>query len=361
MRMNAPELGIVEGYYGRPWEWGERVDTVSFLAQHGYRFFLYAPKGDAYLRGRWREPHPREQMDWLVRLARHCREAGVRFGIGLSPAGLQTGLGSDERKALERKFASFDDLALDDFALLFDDTQGDTTGLADIQAAIVDWSASRIGVDRLFVCPTYYADDPVLDRLFGPRPADYLERLGHLLDARIQLFWTGEEVISRELSVGHLERMAERICRKPFLWDNYPVNDGARMSQFLHVRGFTGRSAKLADVVAGHGINPALQPMLTRIPALTLVEAYARGEAYAYGDATRRAAHAVLGEDLGQALWQDLAEVQDVGLDRLGERAAELRGRYAGFDHRGAHEIVAWLNGEYRVTDQMVQAQTGET
>ena len=359
--MTPPELGIIEGYYGQPWEWGERVDAASFFAGHGYRFYLYAPKGDVYLRRRWREPHPRDQADRLVTLARHCRAAGMRFGVGLSPTGLQDGLGTGAGEALERKLASFDDLDLDDFALLFDDMRGDIPGLADIQAAIVDWSASRIRADRLFVCPTYYAGDPALDRAFGARPANYLERLGDLLDVRIQLFWTGEEVISRELSVGHLERVAEQIRRKPFLWDNYPVNDGERMSQFLHVRGFTGRPAALADVVAGHGINPALQPVLARVPALTLVEAYTRGEAYAYGDATRRAARAVLGEELGEALWRDLPEFQEVGLDRLGERATELHARYAGFDHRGAREIVAWLNGEYRVTDDIIQAQSGET
>ncbi|MDE2772925.1 MAG: beta-N-acetylglucosaminidase domain-containing protein [Gemmatimonadota bacterium] len=358
--MTPPELGIIEGYYGQPWEWGERMDAVSFFAAHGYGFYLYAPKGDAYLRRRWREPHPHDQMDRLMRLAKRCREAGMRFGVGLSPIGLQVRPGADARQALERKLAWLDDLDLDDFALLFDDMRGDILDLADTQAAIADCSASRVRADRLFVCPTYYADDPALDRAFGPRPANYLERLGELLDMRIQLFWTGEEVVSRELSVCHLERVAEQIRRKPFLWDNYPVNDGVRMSQFLHVRGFTGRPAALADIVAGHGINPALQPVLARVPALTLIEAYTSGEAYTYGEATRRAAHAVLGEELGEALWRDLPEVQEVGLDRLGPRATELRARYAGFDHRGAREVVAWLNGDYRVTDHFVQAQSGE-
>ena len=94
--------------------------------------------------------------------------------------------------------------------------------------------------------------------------------------------WTGEEVCAREFSPGHLARVAGQLRRKPFLWDNYPVNDGARMSQHLHLRAFTGRPASIAPHIAGHGINPASQPVLSRIPALTLAESYRAGDFYEY-------------------------------------------------------------------------------
>ena len=113
--------------------------------------------------------------------------------------------------------------------------------------------------------------------------------------------WTGEEVCAREYSPGHLARVADQLGRKPFLWDNYPVNDGARMSQHLHLRGFTGRPAAIGDHLAAHGINLASQPVLSRIPALTLAESYATGDGYEYGAAFERAARAVLGDDAGRA------------------------------------------------------------
>ena len=80
-------------------------------------------------------------------------------------------------------------------------------------------------------------------RVFGRRPDHYLEELGTRLDPSIDVFWTGEEVCARALGVGHLARVAGQLGRKPVLWDNYPVNDGKRMSQFLHLRAFTGRPA----------------------------------------------------------------------------------------------------------------------
>ena len=80
-----PELGVIEGFYGKPWSWEEREATVRFLAAYGYRFYLYAPKADPYLRRQWQDDHPVEIAARLKTLAAACQVAGVRFGVGLSP------------------------------------------------------------------------------------------------------------------------------------------------------------------------------------------------------------------------------------------------------------------------------------
>lgn len=352
-----PELGIIEGFYGKPWTWEERAATVEFLAPHGYRFFMYAPKADTFLRRRWQEEYPAESARGLASLADACRRAGVRFGVGLSPYEIFNGFDAAAHDALARRLALFDELGVQDLAILFDDMRGDTPDLAARQVEIVHWAAERTRADRLLVCPSYYSDDPVLDRAFGRRPDGYLEQLGATLDPSIEVFWTGEEVCSREITPGHLERVAGQLRRKPFLWDNYPVNDGPRMSQYLHLRAFTGRPASLRGHVAAHGINPALQPTLSLIPALTLPECYRLGDAYAYGDAFRTAAMVVLGASLGTRVWEDVLVLQNVGLDRLEEKEAALRERYAHEEHPGAREIIAWLDGGYRITDEIVQTQ----
>ncbi|CAN5654962.1 beta-N-acetylglucosaminidase domain-containing protein [soil metagenome] len=351
------ELGIIEGFYGKPWSWDERKETVAFLAPHGYAFYLYAPKADVFLRRRWREDHPQEEADRLKEMSSRCRAMGVRMGVGLSPYELYLGFDDDAREALGRKLDFLQDVGIDDLAILFDDMRGDTPDLAETQVEIVEWVAGRSAAERTFICPSYYSDDPVLDRAFGTRPEAYVEQLGSLLDPAIQIFWTGEEVISRELSPRHLSRVTEQLARKPFLWDNYPVNDGQRMSQYLHLRGFTGRPSVIASHIAGHGINPALQPVLTRIPALTLRESYERGGDYSYTEAFRGAAKAVMGDQLAERLWEDLLILQDVGLDRLGEKEQLLRDRWQGSDHSAAREIIAWLDGEYRITHEIVETQ----
>ncbi len=351
-----PELGLIEGFFGRPWSWGERAEAMRFLAPHHYRFYLYAPKADAFLRRAWREPYPEAELAGIAEFAASCREERVRFGIGLTPFELHLHSGNDWREPLAAKLAQLDQTGLDDLAILFDDMRGDVPDLAERQAEIVHFAAGRTAASRILCCPSYYSDDLVLDIAFGQRPPRYLDRLGRLLDPSIEILWTSPEVCSREFSPGHLERVAAAIGRKPFLWDNYPVNDGAFMSRHLHLRGFTGRPASIAPRIAAHGVNPALQPVLSRIPALTLAESYEAGEAYDYAAAFARAAEKVLGGALARLVREDLLAFHNRGLDRLGDPAA-VRQRYAAFDHPAAREVVAWLDGLWSIAGGEVQTQ----
>jgi len=347
--MTAP-LGIIEGYYGTPWNWEDRAQVISITSAHDYRFYIYAPKADRYLRKRWREEHPSDLNAKLAQLAARCRSLGVRFGVGLSPFEIYRNFDDEAKAELGSKLKWLDAIGTEIVAILFDDMRGDLPELAETQVRILHWIKERSKAKHLITCPSYYTDDPVLDRFFGQRPPNYLEELGAMLDPSIDVFWTGEEVCAREIGVAHVKRVGEQLRRKPFLWDNYPVNDGPRMSPFLHVRAFTGRSGALAPHIAAHAVNPALQAHLSLIPMLTLAQSYRLGDGYSYGRAFDEAARGLLGEAFARLLREDLTFVQDSGLDRLGKWATGLRERYAAMDHPAAREIVAWLDGAYRAT-----------
>jgi hypothetical protein len=351
------EIGVIEGYFGTPWSWAERAEVAGLLSRHDYSFFIYAPKADAKLRSEWRLPYGDDELAALAGFAEQCRSLGMRFGVGLSPFEAWLDFGAEVRADLAAKLAVFDAIGVDDLGILFDDMRGDLADLAARQLEIVDFTTASSGASRFIVCPSYYSDDPLLDRAFGQRPPDYLSELGRRLDPQVQIFWTGEEVCSREYSPGHLQRVADELGRKPFLWDNYPVNDGAMMSQHLHLRAFTGRPAAIAETIAGHAVNPALQPRLSCIPMLTLAASYRLGSDYRYGAAFLEAAEAVVGTELAAMLQRDLLALQDVGLDNLGDRNARLRDRYAGLDHPAAAEVVAWLDGRYAPEGELVQTQ----
>jgi hypothetical protein len=143
--------------------------------------------------------------------------------------------------------------------------------------------------------------------------------------------------------------VANALQRKPTLWDNYPVNDGPRMSRFLHLRGFTGRPSSIGAHVAAHAVNPALQPNLSLIPLATLAASYREGTNYAYMSAFRAAARALARQPLDDMLEQDLLALQDRGVDRLGDDRSRLRLRYSAVDHPMAAEVVRWLDGAYTV------------
>ena len=353
----GPELGLVEGRFGRIWDETERGYVVQTLADAGYGFYHYGPKADRSLRGAWRVSPDADYTNALRRLSAQVRGAGMRFGMALTPVRSTHPFDDDTRADLKRRVADLDAIGIDDLCVLFDDLRGDMPELAARQADVVNYCADLTQAARVYTCPTYYSDDPVLDLVFSQRPDDYLGDLGRRLDPAVQVYWTGEEVCARAIEPAHLERVAGQLGRKVCLWDNWPVNDGSRMSRFLHLRAFTGRSAKSAQWLTGHAVNPAIQAHLTCIPALTLRSVYEQGDAYAYGAAFAVAARQLLGAEFAGMLQQDIAALQDVGLERLGARAERLRLRYQAIDHPAAREILRWLDGHDLMTDDEVQTQ----
>jgi hyaluronoglucosaminidase len=345
----SPELGIIEGYFGNPWSPAERMHVVTTLVRRGYSFFHYAPKADAFLRRRWRERHCDDALAQLANLSAHCRRVGMRFGIGLSPYELYRDDSAEARRDFLAKVRALDEIGIDDLAILFDDTRGDVPDLAAREAEIVHAAMESTRATRVLMCPTYYSEDRMLDVIFGERPEGYLEDLGKRLDPGVGVYWTGAEICAREMSAGHLARVAEALRRKPFLWDNYPVNDGPRMSRFLHLRGFTGRPSEIAPCAGAHAINPALQPHLSTIPAATLTMSYRDGPEYCYMRAFREAARELAGPVIAAMLEEDLLSLQDLGVDRLRADAQRLRARYLAIEHPMAAEVVRWLDGAYTV------------
>jgi hypothetical protein len=353
----TPPLGVVEGFYGKPWRFEDRAFVVETLAPAGFRFYHYAPKADVFLRARWREPFPEERAASLQRFAALCRAHGMRFGVGLSPLQIFDDFNDDARAVLGAKLDELNAIGLDDLALLFDDMKATRADLAAVQAEITHWVAARTEATRLVMCPSFYSFDPILDRVFGARPARFLEDLGGALDPKIDIYWTGPEVCSKEISPGHLDDVAEALKRKPFLWDNYPVNDGPRMSKHLHLRAFTGRPAAMGDHLSAHAVNPALQPRLSVIPALTLAASYREGARYCYQRAFREAAAQLCGAELAASLEGDLLSLQDGGLDRIAERIPRLTARYGAFDHAIAREVIGFLEGAYSTDSLEVETQ----
>ena len=242
------QTGVIEGFYGEPWSWDEREGYAPFLKQHGFSFYIYAPKADGYMRKKWREPFPAGLEESLSRLSARCRAAGIEFVVGFSPYEIyRSPFNAEVKDLLQNRVDAFNRIGVDKFGLLMDDMKGDLPELAKRQIEIVNWVAGRSTAKQLIFCPTYYSLDPVLEKLFGKKPEGYLEQLGKELDPKVRLFWTGELVCSKSYSVAHLRATAEVLGRKPFLWDNYPVNDGPRMCKFLHLRPMTGRPAEIGQ------------------------------------------------------------------------------------------------------------------
>lgn len=335
-------LGAIEGFYGRPWSQAERLQLVSDLGDLGLDAYLYAPKADAHLRRRWATPWPAAEAAALNALARHCETAGVAFGTGLSPFHLYADYGPGARRSLRARVRQLDDLGADFLAVLFDDMPGDTPDLAERQAEIVADVRAWSGAGRLLVCPTYYSDDPVLDRVFGQRPPAYRERLGAALPEDVAIFWTGAAVCAPAIGEADLAAAARAFGRPVTLWDNWPVNDGAKRSLHLYLSAPPERQGALASACAGHLCNAMNQPVLS-LPALAgLAELHGRIPGAADWLAGR------LGPAVATALAEDAALLEQQSRDDLppGEEV-RLRARYAALDGAAPRELLAWLDGAW--------------
>lgn len=354
--MKSCPLGVVEGFYGEPWSWEAREASLPFLAAEGYSQYYYAPKGDAWLRKRWREPLPLAHRERLARLSAQCFSLGIDFGVGLTPVGLtEDGWNDVARAALGRRLAELAEMQIDRLALLFDDMSG-SPDLARRQIEIAHWVQERSGAQGLALCPTYYSDDPVLDRLFGPRPTGYLEELGRDLDPSFEIFWTGEQICSKSYSEPHLQRVAEQLRRKPLLWDNYPVNDTPKLCLKLNLRPFSGRPPVAREWLTGHLVNPMNQPLLSRVPLATLRD----DDSASDRDRFLRAAARVTGPALAERLWQDLELLADRGLDDLSNLEREtLIHDYQRLapEAPAAREVIEFLTGHSRISAEQVRAQ----
>jgi len=273
----------------------------------------------------------------------------VRFGLGLSPYDLHLENDPGQAAALTAKVRRLNEIRPETLCILFDDMQGEAPDLAARQLRIVGAVTAASTAERFIVCPTYYSSDTLLEAVFGAQPEDYLAELGRGLDPGIDIFWTGPQVCSRRYPEAHLVEVADRLRRKPFLWDNYPVNDSAAMAPFLHLGPFRDRPAALQDLIAGHAVNPMNQAWLSRIPIRTLADSYRSGGAYDPDAAFAAACRAAGDAGLAGRLMADLPLFQETGLEKMtADRRRELARRYHAFaGNPYAAEVRAWLEGAY--------------
>ena len=301
-------LGIIEGFFGPPWSWDNRRHYAGFLKRTGFSFYIFAPKRCDDLRLQWTRPWAAPEWAELARLRRVYAGAGIKFGVGLSPYALYRGLSPENEAALISKVEQLDRLELDILGVFFDDMPEGGPDLARVQAGIMSRVREASRAKTFVLCPTFYSDDPVLTRLSGPMPEGYLTTLGERLERDVHVFWTGPKVCSAHISGDHIRDITERLGRAPMLWDNYPVNDGARMSQFLHLRAFEGRDDLPQCTLSGHAVNPMNQARLSEIPIRSLSCLYRDSGGYDPETVFAATAGELCGEEVGAALHEDLED-----------------------------------------------------
>jgi len=271
--------GVIEGFYGQPWSQAERSELLNWMAAWGLNTYLYAPKDDLKHRALWRELYAASETDNLASLIKACRQRDVRFIYALSP-GLDIRYGDKtEPTNIQKRFEQMLALGCQHFALLFDDIPDDLDSadikqfgsLAAAQCRIANtvfkWIRDRSPAARMLFCPTAYCGRMAQRQLGGK---DYLATVGRELGSEMDIFWTGPEIISRQISVAHVQEIQPVLRRKPLIWDNLLANDYDGRRFFCGP--YSGRTSELREHVSGVLINPNTEFPLNYVPLRTLAE-----------------------------------------------------------------------------------------
>ena len=277
--------GVIEGFYGQPWSQAERFELFNWMAAWGLNTYFYAPKDDLKHRAIWREPYSRDEAASLGRLIRACKKRDLYFIYALSP-GLDIRYSNEaDQTQLKKRFEQLLALGCRHFSLLFDDIP-DRLDRADLRRwgslasaqchvtnAIFRWLRQRSPGGRFLFCPTPYCGRMAEAKLGGER---YLRTIGRELSPEIDVFWTGPEIISREITVAHVREIGNVLRRKPLIWDNLHANDYDGRRFFCGP--YAGRPPALRKAVSGLLSNPNCEFPLNFVPLRTLAY-FVRGSA----------------------------------------------------------------------------------
>lgn len=272
--------GVIQGFYGTAWSQRAQLDQLDYYGAHKMDTYIYSPKDDPYLRERWREPYPKEQLAGLSELVRRAEARHVEFTYALSP-GLSVCYSSQaDAEALEEKFESMWRIGVRSFVIPLDDVSytkwncpedakefgTGAAAAARAQARLVneidaEFVHQHHGAAPLQMVPTEYASTSA---------TPYKKVIAERLASDVIVQWTGEEVVSPRVTAADARAAREVFGHPVLLWDNYPVNDYA--TDRLLLGPYTGRDEGLPREVEGIVANPMIQPYASKIALGTVAD-----------------------------------------------------------------------------------------
>ncbi len=339
------KTGVVEGFFGPQWQQTDRKSFSAFLSRYGGDFYIYAPKQDPHLRKQWRETWDESYLQFLGDLVTTFHAAGIKFGVGFSPFGLGTNLCVNDKKILSEKLEILNNLGVDILGLFFDDMPV-TANLAQTQIEALS-IIQKFFKQQIVFCPSYYTPDPILDKVFGQRPENYLNEIAEGVPEGVSIAWTGPKVISAVIDENHLVEVSGLLKRKPFIWENFFANDGPKNCKFLKLKPFTGRDEKTFSHTEAFGFNLMNQAQLSKIVYLAskfVLEGHDTQVSF------ERALDELCSVEFKEFILKHKEAFLSFGLDKItNDEKQILINQLLSMNDQGAAEIKAWLENKYLV------------
>ncbi len=287
---SMPLRGTIEGFYGSPWTFQERMDQLAFYGDVKMNTYIYAPKDDPYHRDQWRVPYPSDKYEELGQLVSQANAHHVKFTFALSPGVSICFTSESDWSALIAKFQAIYDLGVRAFSIPLDDislsawrcssdqafygSSSQTTQaraqvdlLNRIQHEFID---THEGAKPLQMVPTQYGD--LSDTAYKQQLRTGGWNGG--LDPRIVIMWTGTDTIPPAITIAQAQQVASPTVfgRKVFVWDNYPVNDYSQTAGRLLLAPYQKRDAGLSEYLDGIVANPMNQAGASKVALFTVAD-----------------------------------------------------------------------------------------
>ncbi len=292
--------GYIEGFYGPTWEQSKRLSVMKLMAKYGMNTYFYAPKDDIYHREKWRDLYPQSELDNLKALVDFAKTNYFDFNWCIGP-GLSYKYTSDEDfELLINKIKSIYNIGVRCFGLLLDDIPWDFQypedahrfdSIADAHVDLINRVYSRLKAFdssvKLTVCPTQYS---------GDENGYYITKFGKGIPSDVSMFWTGQEICSRVLTIRESQELLRSTDHKPLFWDNFPVND-CEMFQEMHLGALQGRDAELYKACEGLISNVMEYAECSKIPLMTIADYLWNPTQYNPDDSLKNAHREMLGDD----------------------------------------------------------------
>jgi hypothetical protein len=277
-------LGYIEGYYGRLLRWEERFALVNHLKKLGLNTYVYAPKEDPLHRQEWRKAYPGLWMSMFQALCALGKQKKVNVVPALAPGLSYDYLSQKDYAVLLKKMKTFCSAGVRAVALLMDDIDDSLpkscqkvfSSLGQAHGRLLaklekDLKRTYPGIS-LWFCPTIYTDE------FAKGTASmsqYLKDLAACIPPKVQVFWTGKEVIARSISAADIKYATSLFRGQVLIWDNYYANDYCPGRIFLGP--FRNRSRDTLKKVSGFLLNPTGH-FFTDTFYLMLLAGYVKGQ-----------------------------------------------------------------------------------
>lgn len=291
--------GYIEGFYGKTWSNESRVSVMRLMAKYGMNTYFYAPKDDIYHREKWRETYPEDEYENLKELFNEACDNYLHFNWCVGPGLSYKYTSSEDFDLLINKFRSIYSMGVKGFGLLLDDIPWEFQyeedakafeGIVDAHIKLVNDTYNALkNIDseiKLSVCPTQYS---------GDENGYYISKFGKGIPSDVRMFWTGEEICSRVLTVRESQELLRSTDHRPLFWDNFPVND-CEMFQEMHLGALIGRDRDLYKACEGLISNVMEYAECSKIPLMTIADYLWNPVDYNPEESLKNAHYEILGE-----------------------------------------------------------------